>query len=99
LDSVRNLAATLGINSMTVSKAYALLEREGLVERHRGQQLVVAETKYTDQETSREAHVREALAPAVTVIRQLELPTGRAVGILREMLNEKVEEKSHEPHR
>lgn len=99
LESVRNLAATLGINSMTVSKAYALLEREGVIERHRGQQLVVAEAKYTDQETSREAHVREALAPAVTVIRQLELPTGRAVGILREMLNEKVEEKSHEPHR
>src|SRR3954464_14673999 len=74
LESVRNLAATLGINSMTVSKAYSLLEREGVIVRRRGQQLEVADAKYIAQEASREDHLKEALAPAVTVVRQLEMP-------------------------
>lgn len=37
LPSVRQLAQDLQINQMTVSKAYSLLEREGVVERVRGQ--------------------------------------------------------------
>jgi GntR family transcriptional regulator len=42
LVSVRELAAELKVNPMTVSKAYALLEREGLVERRPGVGLFVA---------------------------------------------------------
>jgi GntR family transcriptional regulator len=34
--SVRDLAAELKVNPMTVSKAYALLEAQGLLERRRG---------------------------------------------------------------
>jgi GntR family transcriptional regulator len=98
LESVRNLAVTLGINSMTVSKAYSLLEKERVVERRRGQQLVVASASYTYQESSRESHVREALAPAVTIIRQLSMPAEQAVDILREMLGEEIEEKAHGIH-
>lgn len=37
LPSVRQLARSLEINPMTVSKAYSLLERDGLVELLRGQ--------------------------------------------------------------
>jgi GntR family transcriptional regulator len=37
LPSVRQLGQDLQINQMTVSKAYSLLEREGAVERVRGQ--------------------------------------------------------------
>jgi GntR family transcriptional regulator len=37
LPSVRQLGQDLQINQMTVSKAYSLLEREGMVERVRGQ--------------------------------------------------------------
>lgn len=37
LPSVRQLAQALQINPMTVSKAYSILEREGLVELLRGQ--------------------------------------------------------------
>jgi GntR family transcriptional regulator len=36
LMSVRDLAAMIKVNPMTVSKAYAILEREGLLERKRG---------------------------------------------------------------
>lgn len=42
LPSVRALASTHAINPMTVSKAYSLLEAEGLLERRRGMGMVVA---------------------------------------------------------
>ena len=42
LDSVRDLAGRLRVNPMTISKAYALLEVEGLAERRRGIGLFVA---------------------------------------------------------
>src|SRR5205807_7468926 len=37
LPSVRQLGQDLQVNQMTVSKAYSLLERDGVVERVRGQ--------------------------------------------------------------
>jgi GntR family transcriptional regulator len=42
LPSVRDVAQTHAVNPMTVSKAYALLEAEGLLERHRGRPMTVA---------------------------------------------------------
>ena len=41
LPSVRNLANELGVNPMTVSKAYSILESESVVERKRGVGMVV----------------------------------------------------------
>ena len=68
LPSVRALAADLGINPMTVSKAYSLLEREGIVTRRRGLGMVVEETSITPAETIRP----EALA-LVDAARRLRL--------------------------
>lgn len=42
LPSVRQVAAQLAVNPMTVSKAYSLLERDGLLESVRGQGMRVA---------------------------------------------------------
>jgi GntR family transcriptional regulator len=42
LPSVRELAELHAVNPMTISKAYALLENEGLLERHRGKPMRVA---------------------------------------------------------
>ena len=42
LASVRELAGQLNVNPMTISKAYSLLEIEGLLERRRGVGLFVA---------------------------------------------------------
>ena len=53
LPSVRTMAADLGINPMTVSKAYSLLERDGVVTRRRGRGMVVEETTMTPAETIR----------------------------------------------
>lgn len=45
LESVRDLAARLKVNPMTISKAYSFLEAEGLVERKRGIGLFVSKVK------------------------------------------------------
>ncbi|HUV65552.1 MAG TPA: GntR family transcriptional regulator [Sedimentisphaerales bacterium] len=47
LTSVRDLAAQLRVNPMTISKAYAMLEADGLLERRRGIGLFVARVQNT----------------------------------------------------
>ena len=42
LPSVRDVAMNYAVNSNTVSKAYSLLEAEGLLERNRGKPMTVA---------------------------------------------------------
>ena len=42
LPSVRNAAAFLEVNQMTISKAYSLLEAKGVLERNRGKRMAVA---------------------------------------------------------
>jgi GntR family transcriptional regulator len=42
LPSVRELAVEHAVNPMTISKAYALLEAEGVLERNRGKPMTVA---------------------------------------------------------
>lgn len=44
LPSVRAIATELGINPMTVSKAYSMLDQSGVVVRQRGIGMVVAES-------------------------------------------------------
>ena len=50
LEPVRELAARLNVNPMTVSKSYSFLEAEGLVERKRGIGLFVAKAKKPQHE-------------------------------------------------
>jgi len=69
LISVRELAAQLRVNPMTISKAYALLEVEGLLERRRGIGLFVARLR-RDQKTRTKAKLLEDILrkAAVTAI-------------------------------
>ena len=45
LPSVRAIASELGVNPVTISKAYSLLEREGVVSQQHGADVVMAETR------------------------------------------------------
>lgn len=70
LPSVRAVAAQLGVNPMTVSKAYSLLERDGVVVRRRGMGMVVSDLKIDVAEAIRlqadalvEAAVRLRMSP------------------------------------
>jgi GntR family transcriptional regulator len=47
LPSIRDLAMRHAVNPMTVSKAYSILESEGVLERHRGKAMTVAQRSHT----------------------------------------------------
>jgi GntR family transcriptional regulator len=54
LPSVRQVALELEVNPMTVSKAYSLLEHDGIVELVRGQGMRIAERNGAAENTSRQ---------------------------------------------
>lgn len=84
LPSVREVALAHAVNPMTISKAYSLLEAEGLLERQRGKAMTVARglaTRESRQERlQRLQPVVEQLAMAA---RQLELEPEDVVKSLR----------------
>ncbi len=53
LPSVRDIALELRVNPMTVSKAYSLLEMDGLLERRRGVGLFVKKLRHSEKEQSK----------------------------------------------
>ena len=85
LPSVRAVAERYAINPMTVSKAYSLLESQGLVERRRGLGMVIRATVPVAMET-RLALLRPAIEHAVAVSRQLGLTHDEALTAFRDAL-------------
>lgn len=89
LPSVRDVAAVHAVNPMTVSKAYAQLEAQGVLERQRGKGMVVSGQAQGTQ--SVEVRV-EALEPALRELarqaRELGLSTSEVVAALRRTMNE-----------
>jgi GntR family transcriptional regulator len=75
LPSVRDLALQYAVNPMTISKAYALLEAEGLLERHRGKPMTVAARRRSaDSLATRLKQIEPQVQHLVLSARQLELP-------------------------
>lgn len=87
MPSTRLLSSQLGVNPMTVSKAYGQLEREGILERRPGRPLVVASLPPARTRRKKLEQIRESLAPAVTTVKQLGVTTDDAVDMLRAMLD------------
>src|SRR5687767_5712792 len=83
LPSTRALSAELSLNPMTISKAYSLLEHDGVLERRRGQTLVVRARHADDLETTKLDQLRRALAGPATIARQLGISPAQAVKIFR----------------
>lgn len=87
LPSTRALSAELGINPMTISKAYSYLEKEEVVERRPGRPLVV---KAHDQESIKDRKIdqlRENLTPTVRMVKQLGINDNEAIRIFIDMLS------------
>ena len=74
LMSVRELAGRLRVNPMTISKAYSLLEVEGLLERRRGVGLFVAKLRKDQKGKTKAKLLEQALIKAVTTAVQFEIP-------------------------
>jgi GntR family transcriptional regulator len=84
LPSIRDLALRHAVNPMTVSKAYALLENEGLLERHRGKPMTVANrSRDQAQPAKRLQQLQPHLDQVVLAARQLELSEAEVFKALR----------------
>lgn len=90
MPSVREVASVLGVNPMTVSKAYSLLEAEGLLERRRGMGMVVAqrapEMKNPD---NRLELLRPSLERIAGEAKQLELQAAPVIALFSKILKGK----------
>ncbi len=86
LPSTRTLSRKLNVNPMTVSKSYALLEDEGVLERRPGLTLIVAELSPSKRERAATQQLRAALEPAATVASQLGVSAREAGSLFREMV-------------
>jgi GntR family transcriptional regulator len=88
LPSTRALSSQLGVNPMTISKAYSFLEREDVVDRRPGRPLVVKAQPAGDSRDRKLDQLRQSLAATVTMVRQLGIEDGDALALLREMLEQ-----------
>jgi len=86
LPPTRALSAELGVNPMTISKAYSLLEREGVLERRPGRPLVVKAMADGDLQVLQMEQLRHSLGEPVRVVRQLGIDHDEAVQLLRTLL-------------
>jgi len=90
LPSVRDMAQTHTVHPMTISKAYSLLEAEGLLERHRGKPMRVAAPRREQLSLAARLKQLEPQLDAVALsARQLELSTEDVITQLRKKLGAK----------
>lgn len=85
LPSVRELALEHSVNPMTISKAYALLEGEGLLERQRGKPMRVAARRHRQAPlTQRLRQLEHSVDELVRAARQLEVSKKDLTGLINE---------------
>lgn len=90
LPSVRELAITHAVNPMTISKAYSLLETEGVLVRQRGKPMQVApQSAIAKSAQKRLEHLRPQLEQLVLAARQLEISDQTLLSTLEKILAEK----------
>ena len=89
IPSVRELAQTLAVHPMTISKAFSLLEAQGLLERRRGLSMVVA-AQHTQAapSASRVELLRPTLEKAAAEARQVELPGAQVLKLFENIIQE-----------
>ena len=89
LPSVRDVALQLAVNPMTVSKAYGLLELEGVLERRRGVGMLVASGQRSASDAGeRLALLRPTLERAAREARELELDPDTVLSLFNDILKE-----------
>ncbi|MBS1207695.1 MAG: GntR family transcriptional regulator [Proteobacteria bacterium] len=87
LPSVRAIAAAHAVNAMTVSKAYAMLEAEGVLQRNRGAAMTVAAAG--QQSAEPQALIAPAIAQLVEQARQLRLTPEQVLEAVAAQFNTK----------
>jgi GntR family transcriptional regulator len=86
---VRELAQALAVNPNTVSKAFSLLEAQGVLERRRGLSMVVAaQSGAASTVADRAELLRPTLERAAAEARQLGLTDARALALFKSVLQQ-----------
>ena len=88
LPSVRSVAHDYAINPMTVSKAYSLLEAEGVIERRRGMGMFVAAVNTASKIATRLDALEPALVLAARQVAELGISTGDALKSFERLLKQ-----------
>ena len=90
LPSVRELALQHAVNPMTISKAYSLLETEGVLERQRGKPMTIAaQSRAQAPRAHRLEQLEDELDQLVLAARQLEVTQDDLIKALRRKWTEK----------
>jgi len=93
LPSTRSLSTELSINPMTISKAYSLLEKEGMIQRRPGRPLVVAKQIKKEIVLEKKRQLKEALLPAARMAQQFDISSQEALKIFRDILDQVYEDR------
>ena len=94
LPSVRELALTHTVNPMTISKAYSLLEAEGLLERQRGKPMTVArDLPVRESKLERLQRLEPAVEQLAMAAAQLELGIDDVLKSVRSRMEQQQGEK------
>ena len=88
LPSTRSLSIELSINPMTISKAYSLLEKEGIIQRRPGRPLVVAERSKQETLLEKKRQLENALLPAARIAQQLDYSSQQALELFESVLGQ-----------
>jgi GntR family transcriptional regulator len=88
LPSVRQVAEYLQVNPMTVSKAYSMLEKDGVVELVRGQGMRVNPPGAAANGKARRQAIRPLLVQVADTARQLSLTPREVLTQLQSLLEE-----------
>jgi GntR family transcriptional regulator len=90
LPSVREMAREYTVHPMTISKAYSLLEAEGILERHRGKPMRIAALKRNQASVAaRLKQIEPQLDALALSARQLELSADEVLEQLSKKLGAK----------
>jgi GntR family transcriptional regulator len=87
LPSTRTLSTELGINPMTISKAYSYLERDDVVERRRGRPLIVKALDREEITNRKIEQLRGTLTPPARMVKQMGIEDDDAIRIFTELLH------------
>ncbi len=88
LPSIRALSEPLGVNPMTISKAYNILVRDGLLERRPGKPLIVRKMAARELRRSQSDQLRDALQGPASMVHQFDIDIAEAQALFRDLLEE-----------
>jgi GntR family transcriptional regulator len=89
LPSVREVAAEYTVNPTTISKAYSLLESEGLLQRNRGKPMTIAGARGNQNSLAQRLKQVEAQVDSlVLAARQLDLQGSELTGLIKRKMGD-----------